>query len=109
VPASFAANWPDGVTVEAASAAPFAGATAFSAAAPATRGRRGFDAARSGGGLGRSNVNWDRRHIGRVAALLAIGPLEIPIAATYALADAPAALGSFGVAHKRGKVAITVR
>lgn len=44
----------------------------------------------------------------RIAGALADGSLELPITATYELADAPTGLADLGATHTRGKLAVRV-
>lgn len=62
----------------------------------------------AGEGPGRIIVSHDPRALGRIADLLAHGTLKVPIAATYDLTDAPAALADLGGKHTRGKLAMRV-
>ena len=63
----------------------------------------------AGDGPGRTNVNAapTQEALRRIADQLAGGGLELPIAATYDLDDAPAALAELGD-HTQGKIAVRV-
>jgi NADPH2:quinone reductase len=60
---------------------------------------------------GRTNImaTPSTENLRRLGALLADGSLRIPVQATYALAQAPEALGALAGAHTQGKLAIRVR
>jgi NADPH:quinone reductase-like Zn-dependent oxidoreductase len=64
----------------------------------------------AGEGPGRTNVSAapGPDSLGRIAGALADGSLQLPITATYELADAPTGLADLGAKHTRGKLAVRV-
>jgi NADPH:quinone reductase-like Zn-dependent oxidoreductase len=64
----------------------------------------------AGEGPGRTNVSAapGPDSLGRIAGALADGSLELPITATYELADASTGLADLGATHTRGKLAVRV-
>jgi NADPH:quinone reductase len=75
------------------------------------RGRVASSTGAAGDGPGRTDVMAvpSPENLERLAALLSDGTLQIPVQATYELAEAPQALGALAAQHTQGKIAIRVR